>query len=154
MVNTHFKLISLLLCLPFITVACHSSAKKAGIPETEAPEIPNFSPGFTATIYIDKQLTNRCETYSPATRKCGSANELAFATISTSQSMAEAGVNFQIRAGDYKEVLHITASGCADAYLGYSAYENETVRLIGVNSIDNGEEYGPIWKFTPASAIL
>lgn len=135
----------MILCLSFITVACHSGTKKPGIPETEPPEIPNFSPGFTTTIYIDKQLTSRCETYSPAVRRCGSGNELAFATISASQSMAETGVNFQIRAGDYKEVLHITASGRAGAYLGYSAYENETVRLIGVNSMDNGEEYGPIW---------
>ncbi|WP_413692952.1 right-handed parallel beta-helix repeat-containing protein [Psychromonas sp. KJ10-2] len=50
-----------------------------------------------------------------------------------------------IRAGRYQQVLHLTKSGTASAYIGFAAYQDEKVVISGVNSQDQGEQYGAIW---------
>ncbi|MFT6927183.1 MAG: hypothetical protein ACJAZP_002812 [Psychromonas sp.] len=132
-----------------ITALKMISSTAAIPPSTSSPVIePQLimdSFAFTSSIYIDANLHRDCRDYSPASRTCGGGDRLAFHSIAASQKAAAAGVLFLIRGGDYNEVLHVTRSGRANAYLGYSAYREEKVTLLNVNSVDNGEEYGAIW---------
>jgi hypothetical protein len=109
------------------------------------PQLILDSFSFTSSIYIDANLPSDCSDYNPALRACGGGDRLAFHSIAASEKVAKAGVLFLIRGGNYNEVLHVTRSGRANAYLGYSAYPDETVTLLNVNTIDGGEEYGAIW---------
>ncbi|WP_369434319.1 right-handed parallel beta-helix repeat-containing protein [Psychromonas sp. MME1] len=125
-------------------------ANSAAIPPIESapviePRLDIDSFSFTRNIYIDRHLEDDCDNYNVALRACGSGSELAFHSIKRAQQSAAAGVLFLIRGGNYNEVLHVTTSGRADAYLGYSAYANEKVTLLDINSEDSGEEYGAIW---------
>lgn len=151
--------INLIYFLLFFIGACASKdytpppaliATSATIPaKTTAPiiepqlQLESFA--FTSQIYIDSNLPRNCRDYNPKLRSCGGGDAIAFHSIRASQQAATAGVLFLIRGGDYKEALHVTRSGTAAAYLGYSAYQDETVTLLNIDSIDNGEEYGPIW---------
>ena len=104
---------------------------------------PDFN--FSHIIYIDNQLSRDCVDYDVASRRCGRGEQLAFATIAGAAASAAPGVNFQLRGGDYREMLHVTTSGRADAYLGYSAYQNEVITLVNVDSWDKGQAYGALW---------
>ena len=156
MINNKTKPIYLLL---FFIAACASNddiplpeliATSAPVPAKVSapviePELQLDSFAFTSRIYIDAKLQRDCRDYNPESRSCGSGNSVAFHNIRASQQAATAGVLFFIRGGNYNEVLHVKRSGTARAYLGYSAYKNETVTLLNVDSLDRGEEYGPIW---------
>lgn len=109
------------------------------------PKLDMQSFAFSETIYIDAKLNRDCRDYSVKKRSCGAGEALAFSSIAASSNAAKPGVLFLLRAGDYKEVLHVTRSGTENAYLGYSAYPGETVTLLNVNSLDNKEDYGAIW---------
>ncbi|MFT6985891.1 MAG: hypothetical protein ACJAT7_001711 [Psychromonas sp.] len=153
------KLHKFVYLLLFFIVAC-AAKNNLPVPEmisTSAPIPPRTSSpvidpqlmldsfAFTSRIYIDANLPSDCSDYSPALRACGAGDSLAFHSIAASKKAAAAGVIFLIRGGNYKEVLHVTRSGRANGYLGYSAYSDETVTLLNVNTIDDGEEYGAIW---------
>jgi len=104
-------------------------------------------PEFTRHIFIDQKLTQSCQHYDPTTRQCDAtkALQLALPSLTEAAKMAEPGDLFLIRAGRYKQVLHLTKSGTAQAHIGFSAYHNEQVFITGVNSQDQGEQYGAIW---------
>ncbi len=102
-------------------------------------------PAFSRYVFVDPKLATSCDDYQPTTRKCGQGNSLAINQLSAADNMARAGDLFLLREGRFKQVLHVTKSGNARAYIGFSAYKNEKVILYNVNSIDHGEEYGAIW---------
>jgi len=102
-------------------------------------------PDFQQTIFVDSSLKQSCDTYHPQTRRCQKGAFKALKTLNQATQTAKPGDLFMIREGDYKEVLHITQSGTAEAYIGFIAFNAEQVRLTNINSIDNGEVYGPIW---------
>lgn len=133
--------------LPSVTLMAQTSAPMPIINSTPViePQLVFNTFGFTSTLYIDNQIAYDCTDYSPAIRRCGAGNEVAFHNINSSKKSAAAGVLFYIRGGQYKEALHVTRSGLVNAYLGYSAYGNETVTLLAANTLDRGEEYGAIW---------
>lgn len=154
-----FKFNNLVYLLLFFIAACaaksHISAPmmistSALIPPSTSasviePQLILDSFSFTSHVYIDMNLHHDCSDYSPALRACGAGDSLAFPSIAASEEAASAGILFLIRGGNYNEVLHVTRSGRASAYLGYSAYPDETVTLLNVNTIDGEEEYGAIW---------
>jgi parallel beta-helix repeat protein len=102
-------------------------------------------PSFTTTLYIDATLANSCDDYNLPSRTCGSGRERAFSSIAASAVAAAPGVNFQIRGGDYNEMLHVNTSGTPDAYLGYTAYDGEVVTLLDADAWIDDEDYGAIW---------
>ena len=110
-------------------------------------------PTFTDTIFVDSRLNKSCLHYDPKTRLCGKGEERAVDNLSSATKMAKPGYLFLIRQGDYKQALHVEQSGNAKAYIGFSAYHSEKVQIKGVNSIDQGQEYGAIW-LDEASYIL
>jgi len=102
-------------------------------------------PRFQQTIFVDSSLKQSCDTYNPQARSCQKGTFKALKNLNQATQTAKPGDLFMIRAGDYKEALHITQSGTAEAYIGFIAFGAEKVRLININSTDNGETYGPIW---------
>ena len=107
-----------------------------------------FSQSATAstTIYIDGSLWSDCAgKYDPIARKCGDGSATALASIEAATQSAKPGMVFVIRGGDYKEVLHLTVSGTDAAPIIYKAQAGEKVNIRDVDSMDAGEEYGPIW---------
>ncbi|MCP4322912.1 MAG: hypothetical protein GY787_13905 [Alteromonadales bacterium] len=108
--------------------------------------IEQFSlPAFQKTVFVDQTINDTCQTYSPAKRNCKNGKYLAFSSITQATQHAIEGNLYLIRAGDYKEVLHLRHSGKADAYIGFVAYADEIVTLKDINSKENGDIYGPIW---------
>ncbi len=107
---------------------------------------PSGSYGFTRQAFIDNSLGGDCiGDYDAGLRRCGGGSDTAFASFAAAQADAQPGTAYQIRGGDYGEVLRLRASGRADAYIGFLAYDGETVTLRDVDSFENGEDYGPIW---------
>jgi len=101
---------------------------------------------FDETLYIDGSLSTACSgTYDVASRACGGGTQTAYQTFAAASEGAAPGTLFLIREGTYREVLHLAVSGSATAYVGYSAYDDETVVIADVNSSESGEDYGPIW---------
>jgi len=104
--------------------------------------------GATASteIYVDGSLWHDCAgKYDPTARECGDGAETAFVSIKSVTRSARPGMTFVLRGGDYKEVLHLTVSGTAEAPIIYQAKAGEKVTIRDIDSIDAGEEYGPIW---------
>jgi hypothetical protein len=104
-----------------------------------------FIEPFKQTIYVDNLINVACNTYDIKNRSCKGGHQQALPSIKMATKDAIAGTLFLIRAGDYKEVLHITHSGEKAAYIAFVAYKKEKVRLVNTNSSDQGEIYGPIW---------
>ena len=102
-------------------------------------------PAFKKTIFVDQSISSGCQTYNPRTRNCNKGKFEALPSLLSATKSASAGSLYLLRAGDYKEPLHLTQSGNENAYIGYVAYQEEQVTLLQVNSTDNGENYGPIW---------
>ena len=102
--------------------------------------------GFTAVRFIDGSLGRDClNQYAPNSRSCGSGGDTAYRTFAAADAAAAPGVQFIVRGGDYREVLHLRTSGTASAYIGYTEEAGESVVIRGVNSEEQGEDYGPIW---------
>ena len=110
-------------------------------------------PTFSKVIFIDPTLKKNCQRYDPQLRTCGKGSRLAVHLLSDASAMAKPGYLFLLRQGVYKQALHIKQSGNANAYIGFSAYRNESINIKEANSLDKGEEYGPIW-LDEASYIL
>jgi len=102
-------------------------------------------PDFKETVFVDQTINDTCQTYNPSKRNCKNGKQLAFSTLKQATQHAQKGTVYLIRAGDYKEVLHLRHSGSAKAYIGFVAFKGEKVTLTGVNSTANEEPYGPIW---------
>ena len=102
-------------------------------------------PDFTQTIFVDSTLNTRCQQYDPKTRLCGQGDQFSIPTLSDATKMARPGMLFLIREGNYKQALHVSSSGNEDAYIGFSAYQQEKVQIKGVDSIDQRQSYGAIW---------
>jgi parallel beta-helix repeat protein len=97
-------------------------------------------------MYIDGSLWGDCVgKYDPIARKCGDGSATALASMESATQSAKPGMVFVIRGGDYKEVLHLTVSGTAANPIIYKARAGEKVTIRDIDSIDAGEEYGPIW---------
>ncbi|WP_025563563.1 NosD domain-containing protein [Psychromonas sp. SP041] len=102
-------------------------------------------PAFTETIFVDSTLNKSCQQYDPETRLCGKGDQLSVSQLSDATKIAKPGILFLIRQGDYQQALHVSMSGNEKAYIGFSAYQNEQVRIKGVDSIDQRQAYGAIW---------
>ncbi len=93
-----------------------------------------------ADYYVDKDsLGGQCDDANP-----GTLSE-PFCTFSEVLAQAGPGDSVYIREATYNEVLHVERSGAPGNYITYQAYPGETVTIDDVNSMDNGEGYGPIW---------
>jgi hypothetical protein len=102
-------------------------------------------PAFSRYIFIDPTLHATCQLYDPDSRRCGAGDRVAVHQFSDAHQMAKAGDLFLLREGIYKQVLHVKQSGNEKAYIGFSAYHEENVKINGVNSVDEGQEYGAVW---------
>lgn len=104
-------------------------------------------PAFTRNIFVDQQLQQACQHYDLNRRQCANDKSLPLAVPSLTEAtaMAKPGDLFLIRAGRYQQVLHLVQNGTALAYIGFSAFQHEPVIITGVNSQDQGEQYGAIW---------
>lgn len=148
---------SRLLYLPILLITslltCTLQAKP--ISDTSLDNLLNtFNlPAFTHRIFVDSRLNKSCLRYDPKTRLCGQGSQRAVVQLFDATKMAKPGYLFLIRQGNYKQALHVEQSGNAKAYIGFSAYQGEKVQIKGVNSIEQGQEYGAIW-LDQASYIL
>lgn len=113
---------------------------------SDAGPEPTGGFNFETTLYIDGSLSDDCPgQYEVEARSCGAGTETAYASFATATAAAIPGDHFLIRDGSYSEVLKLAVSGTEMNYIGYSAFEEETVAIEDVDSIDGGENYGPIW---------
>ncbi len=97
-------------------------------------------------FYVDGSLSGDCVgQYDSIERECGDGSATALASIESATQSAKPGTVFVLRGGDYKEVLHLTVSGTATAPITYRAKSGEKVSIRDIDSMDAGEEYGPIW---------
>ena len=143
--------LSIILTTSLLTSALQ--AKPISVPPIDKLLNKFNLPAFTQLVFVDSSLNKSCQRYEPKTRLCGKGNEMAVQKISDATKMAKPGYLFLIRQGSYNQALHVVQSGNAKAYIGFSRYQNEKVQIQGVNSIDQGQEYGAIW-LDQASYIL
>lgn len=86
-------------------------------------------PSFNKTTFVDLSIKQPCDTYNPLKRNCKNGQYKALASLKQATQQAMPGNLFLIRKGDYQEPLHITQSGTPEDYIGFIAYQAETVRL-------------------------
>ncbi|QTD50025.1 right-handed parallel beta-helix repeat-containing protein [Sulfidibacter corallicola] len=87
---------------------------------------------WAETFYVDGDLTSSdCDTYSPASRNCGSGTARAFSTLAGAVAVARAGDEVLVRAGTYQEQMVPRESGTANQPITYRAYPGELVSLTG-----------------------
>ena len=110
---------------------------------TQITATPSIS--TAATTFVDNSLSNHCTSYQPLNRSCTGGNETAYNTFAAAAANSAAAGTVLIRGGVYADVLQITRSGGLGAPIIFQNYNGEVVIIDGVNSLDNGEDYGPIW---------
>lgn len=105
-----------------------------------------LEPGFNLDLFIDGDLNEDCMgEYDPAQRLCTGGSDTAYDSIAGALAVAAPGTRFLVRAGTYAEVIHLKVSGTPTGYIGVVAFESELVIIGGVDSVEDGENYGPIW---------
>lgn len=147
------RLLYLSILLTTSLLTCVTQAKPIPVPSIDKLLNKFNLSAFTQFVFVDSSLNQSCQRYDPKTRLCGTGNQVAVQKLSDATKMAKPGYLFLIRQGNYNQALHVEQSGNAKAYIGFSAYQNEKVQIQGVNSIDQGQEYGAIW-LDQASYIL
>jgi parallel beta-helix repeat protein len=75
-----------------------------------------------------------CTTYSPAQRRCGAGEGLAFKRLSEAASAAAAGDTVLLRAGTYSEQLKVATAGAPDRPITFRPYPSEIAEIAGVDA--------------------
>ena len=101
---------------------------------TTALAVLTVSQSFAAQIFVDSNLSSSCQTYSDASRSCGSGNSEAYNSLSSGVSALSAGDELLIRSGSFGQ-LSVQRSGTEQNPITIRNYGNEVVTISTGGSV-------------------
>ncbi len=127
-----------LLCLALGTGCASESRRVPSVAPALHPVTPvtaRPAPQTDRVVHVDALLRDdSCTTYSPAQRRCGAGEGLAFKRLSEAASAAAAGDTVLLRAGTYSEQLKVATAGAPDRPITFRPYPGEIAEIAGVDA--------------------